>query len=974
MQLTNEEDLRATVLNAPIGICILNAETLVAEIVNEKFLEVAGKPYDAIYGQFYWDAFAEARIYYEAALTGVVQTGDPYYADEVELMLVRHGVEEMIFVTFVYSPVKDKEGRVKKVAVWVLENTKQVNERQKVDAARAAFQQERDRLKSFFMQAPAGICILNGPELVFELVNPAYQQILPGRKLLNRPIFEALPELVGTPLQEVLLNVYRSGDPYEVNELLIPIAEFEGGPTYDRYFTFNYQARKDLEDKIDGVLVFVFEVTVMAKAQQDQLAMNEELSATNEELSSSQEGLQEIVNELAESEHKTRTIVENAPFPIAVYMGREMRISLANQSMIDVWGKGPDVIGKPYKEILPELNDQEVFTQLDKVYTTGEAFHARNQRLDLVMNGESKTFYFNYSFTALRDQHGHIYGVMNTGADVTDVVQAKQEVEITSNDLAALNEEMVASNKELQVTNEELAAVNEELATTNDELIELQKEGHKLLEQVEASESRSRFMLNAIPQQVWTATPDGALNYVNQVVCEDFGYNTEEIVGHGWQAFIHPDDLNDCISKWVKSLETGTDYMVEFRLKFADGIYRWHLARALPFTENNKIVLWLGTNTNIELQKTNEERKDEFLSIASHELKTPLTSIKAYNQIIQRIDDQEKQKAFVKKSADHIVRLERLISDLLDVTKINAGKMNYTMEAIDFKQLLKDSVESIQHSVTSHEIILETAPEIIYQGDHLRLEQVMHNFLNNAIKYSPQGKKVIVNGYVDHDNIIVSVQDFGIGIPRENLDKLFDRYYRVDNTAMRFEGLGLGLFISAEILRKHNGSFWIESEQGKGSTFYFRLPLAESKKQQVTRTATFYRDKHITINYNKTNNRLDVNWTGFQDLVSVQEGCMIMLEFLKNNKSDRIVNDNTHVLGNWSEATDWVGNIWFPLMGNAGLKYFAHIFSPSTFSQLAAIKSIDIMAGIITTQYFTEHSLAEEWVNGQKKNDDETKK
>jgi len=195
---------------------------------------------------------------------------------------------------------------------------------------------------------------------------------------------------------------------------------------------------------------------------------------------------------------------------------------------------------------------------------------------------------------------------------------------------------------------------------------------------------------------------------------------------------------------------------------------------------------------------------------------------------------------------------------------------------------------------------------------------------------------------------------------------LFDRYYRVDNTAMRFEGLGLGLFISAEILRRHGGSFWIESQEGAGSTFYFRLPLAGSKKQEVTRTATYYRDRHISINYNKRHKRLDVDWTGFHDLESVKQGCMLMWELLRQNHCDRVVNDNTHVMGNWSEATDWVGNVWFPMMEKAGLKYFAHVFSPSTFSQLSAIKSINIMAGIITTQYFTDIALAERWIDEQK--------
>ncbi|WP_179415420.1 ATP-binding protein [Mucilaginibacter sp. E4BP6] len=551
-----------------------------------------------------------------------------------------------------------------------------------------------------------------------------------------------------------------------------------------------------------------------------------------------------------------------------------------------------------------------------------------------------------------------ITGVVSSFFDVTATREYEALLKDSVSEQQALNEELAASN-------EEQAAVNEELISTNEELTVSQESIRHLLEKVEASESRFRFMLNAIPQQVWTATADGALDYVNQVVCDDFGYNTEEIVGHGWQAFIHPDDLENCLKKWLKALETGNEYVVEFRLKFKDGNYVWHLARAVPFAENKEILLWLGTNTNIDLQKMNEQRKDEFLSIASHELKTPLTSIKAYNQIVQKISDPEKLRPFLKKSADHIARLERLIGDLLDVTKINAGKIYYAQEPVNFRELMAHTVESVQHTTSSHEIILQTVPEITYSGDQLRLEQVLHNFLSNAVKYSPEAGKILVNGKVDEDNIIVSVQDFGIGIARENIDKLFNRYYRVDNTAMRFEGLGLGLFISAEILRKHGGSFWIESEIGKGSTFYFRLPLQNIQKPEVTKTTTFYRDRHIIINYNQTQRRLDVDWTGFHDEESVKHGCLILLEYLQNNKSDRIVNDNTHVLGNWSEAAEWVGNIWFPMMEKAGLKYFAHVFSPSTFSELAARKSIDIMAGIITTQFFSDVDAAELWINNQ---------
>lgn len=236
MRLTDSEELEYTIATAPIGICLLNAKTLVAEIVNDKFMEVAGKPYEAIHNRYYWDAFAEAKAEYEQKLSDVVETGNAFFANEVELMLIRHGEKENIFVTFAYAPVKNKQGEITKVAVWVLENTKQVAERKLETAAKVLFQQERDRLRSYFMQAATGICVLYGPDLIYELVNPAYQRILPGRSLLGRPIFEALPELKGTGIQTAMLNVYRTGEPYEMTNLLIPVAQYEGGPALDRYF------------------------------------------------------------------------------------------------------------------------------------------------------------------------------------------------------------------------------------------------------------------------------------------------------------------------------------------------------------------------------------------------------------------------------------------------------------------------------------------------------------------------------------------------------------------------------------------------------------------------------------------------------------------------------------------------------------------------------------------------------------------
>ncbi|WP_316767163.1 ATP-binding protein [Pedobacter frigiditerrae] len=261
MEFQDNANLNLVVESAPIGICILDATTFVAELLNEKFLEIAGKPKDAIIGKWYWEPFAEARIYYEDALKSVAQTGNAYYADEVELMLIRNGKPENIFVTFVYAPVKNNNGGISKIAVWVLENTKQVIERQKVAEAKSIIEKERDKLNEFFLKAPAGICVWSGPELTYELINPTYQSILPGRNLLGRPILEAVPELKGAPLIKAMQDTYNQGVPWEVHELHVPISEYEGGPTVDRYFTFNFLPRFDINDKVDGVFNFVFEVT-----------------------------------------------------------------------------------------------------------------------------------------------------------------------------------------------------------------------------------------------------------------------------------------------------------------------------------------------------------------------------------------------------------------------------------------------------------------------------------------------------------------------------------------------------------------------------------------------------------------------------------------------------------------------------------------------------------------------------------------
>ena len=218
--------------------------------------------------------------------------------------------------------------------------------------------------------------------------------------------------------------------------------------------------------------------------------------------------------------------------------------------------------------------------------------------------------------------------------------------------------------------------------------------------------------------------------------------------------------------------------------------------------------------------------KDEFIGMASHELKTPLTSITAYLQLLERNLVDEINKNFVNKTVRHVKKLSDLVSDLLDVSKIEAGKLQLNPTQTDLDELLKEAIETAQPGIPKHRIVCKTAtPGITVFADRQRLEQVVINLLTNAAKYSPKADKIIVEAKTSETGVIVSVQDFGIGIREDQITKIFSRFYRAENLKPTFSGLGIGLFISKEIIERHHGKIWVESEYGKGSTFIFEVPF-----------------------------------------------------------------------------------------------------------------------------------------------------
>lgn len=261
------------------------------------------------------------------------------------------------------------------------------------------------------------------------------------------------------------------------------------------------------------------------------------------------------------------------------------------------------------------------------------------------------------------------------------------------------------------------------------------------------------------------------------------------------------------------------------------------LAKERAFTRSYINFLQAVANllANAERQQL-ERRKDEFISTASHELKTPLTSIKDFIQILQKRFERLKGKrekdtyTFLSKIDNQLIKLTNLIGDLLDITKIQSGKLQYNDELFLLDELISETTDDLQLISRTHTIAYKGKGTYAVLADKYRIGQVLTNLIHNAVKYSPHATKVIVSGITDGKNITISVKDFGIGISREDQSHIFERFFQgEDKKRLQIPGgLGLGLFISSEIIKRYHGHIWVKSEKGKGSTFSFSLPLMKS--------------------------------------------------------------------------------------------------------------------------------------------------
>ena len=267
------------------------------------------------------------------------------------------------------------------------------------------------------------------------------------------------------------------------------------------------------------------------------------------------------------------------------------------------------------------------------------------------------------------------------------------------------------------------------------------------------------------------------------------------------------------------------EFHIEYQIIEGDTEH-WYLLQATPLVENNSGAVIAHTDITQRIQL--EKHKDEFLSIASHELKTPLTTIKGYIQLLQKYLEKEgaqKPIRYVNLADLYVDKLNHLISSLLDISRIQSGRLILRPETIELSALIKNIVETMQYLSSRHHITFHPKQLLLVDIDYERIEQVLMNLISNAVKFSPEATDVEVTVDTKSEHAIIAITDHGIGIANEHMDQLFQRFTRVKNPKIHSSGLGIGLYLSSEIINRHGGKIWVESNEGQGSTFYFTLPL-----------------------------------------------------------------------------------------------------------------------------------------------------
>ncbi|WP_294264140.1 ATP-binding protein [uncultured Chryseobacterium sp.] len=724
-------------------------------------------------------------------------------------------------------------------------------------------------LLKILQQSGDPTAMYTGPEFTIQFANNAILAIWgKDESVIGHRFENALPEMKGQPFADLLKQVWESKEIYEANEMPATL-DIHGEPITS-YFNFTFKPILNKEGDIYCILHTAKDVTELIRTRdavlekerkeeeikkelrasneglrsnnQELYTLNKEYTVTNEKLGASNKIIQDLNlqikkennellsgnrkfqdditnlgdlnknlasrnqelkdlndtitqlnNKLSESDISFTNLIDQAPVAIMLLKGDDFVITMINDAMLALIEKDYSVIGKSLFEVLPELKGQPAAEMLIKTYRMGTPNSDHSNPVILNRDGQFEERYFTFNYTPFIED-GKVTGVIDMAVEVTTQVMAIQERESIIIEKSVLEETLRKSEQRLQG------------------ILETMAEGVGVIDA-----TGQLVYANPMAQQILGLSE----SKIKERTYDDPKWQNLRLDGTLLPSEEHPMSIMMSTQKPVYDHEVG--------VKAPERDIMYISINAAPlFDDEGNLTGGIGTFMDVTTRRMITQGKEDFISIASHELKTPVTALKASLQLLQRSHDRlppESRAKLLDQSIKSLDKLSGLINSLLDTSRIEQGQLKLDKRPFTISELFDDCCSNFSQ-ITDQEIIFEGDIDEQVMADNQQIGQVMINFISNAIKYAPESKQVIITAkkISDHE-IKISVRDQGPGIPKEKLEHLFKRYYRTNYHGQKFTGLGLGLFISGDIIKEHGGRIGVESEEGKGSEFWFTLPI-----------------------------------------------------------------------------------------------------------------------------------------------------
>lgn len=640
--------------------------------------------------------------------------------------------------------------------------------------------------RSIFESIPGNYLIVkpNPPDFTIIAVSDDYASVTNTKReeILGKALFQIFPDNPDDPDADGVAKLGASLETVmrEKKQHVMPVQHYDI-PNPDRSFSIRYWSPTNspvLNDdgEVTCIIHHVIDIT-------EQVEVKKKLHSL----------------ELNKQAHD---LFMQAPVAISIFKGTANFIALANDRILELWGKDSSVIGKTVQEVLPELKEQGFIELLDRVRETGEPYYTYETIVILLRQGKEKTLYINFVYQPYYESGGEVSGVIMIATDVTEQVVARKKVE--------------------------------------------------------ESERQFRQIADSMPQIVWTSRPDGYLDYYNKQWYEFTGFQ-ERYGDQSWIPIIHPDDVKLCYDTWYHAVQTGEEYLIEYRFKDRKhGDYRWFLGKALPIKDDQgNIIKWFGTCTDIHDQKLQAERLEEkvnirtrelkeknseleqFAQVTSHDLQEPLRKILIYTDMVKN-DLQnkltERSKLSIDKVCDATQRMSNSLRELLNYTSI-AKNEQFTL--VDLNDTVKHVLDDLELVINAKKAVIHAGTLPIIRAIPLQMQQLFYNLLNNALKFSKPDQPPVVEISArsllateikntvtlapGKQHIEITVKDNGIGFEQKYADQIFIMFQRL-NDRSQFEGTGIGLSLCKKVIDNHGGLISVSARPYEGAAFHIVLP------------------------------------------------------------------------------------------------------------------------------------------------------